>query len=315
LILLGIIVWHLGGFEEVGGLLRRIDPRYVLLILLVNTADRALMTFKWVWLLRSRGVHLPLLHGMRIYCSSMVWGMFLPATMGADVIRALNTSGIGRNSHEVVASIVIERMFGALASLLFGLLSLILLSSVTSVDPRFDSVWWFGSAALLGGALVLVASFTQRAFDLLHNQLLSRFREKLIMQKLRLFHATYRAYQENKGSLATFFGLTLVEQLGPIFHMWLVARGLGVDVGILYMAGSVPLAMLISRIPISIGGLGVFDGVFTLLLSLSGVQVAEAVGICLVGRILETASWLPWWVADVAANGSFIPSRALAEKR
>src|SRR5687767_6700306 len=54
-ILLGIIVWQLGGLEEVGGLISGIDPRYVVLILLVNTADRALMTFKWARLLHARG--------------------------------------------------------------------------------------------------------------------------------------------------------------------------------------------------------------------------------------------------------------------
>jgi glycosyltransferase 2 family protein len=313
-ILLGVIVWQLGGLAGVGTLMLGIDPWYVVLLLLFNTADRALMTFKWAWLLRGRGVHLPFLRGMRIYCASMVWGLFLPATMGADVIRALKTSGSGLNSHEVVASIVIERMFGFLSALLFGLLGLVLLSLFSGIDARFDFLWWLGGAALLGTAIVFVASFTQSVFDLLHNHLLYRFREHRIMQKLRQFHATYRAYQDNKGSLATFFGLTLGEQLVPIVHSWLVARSLGVDVGLLYMAGAVPLTLLISRIPISIGGFGVYDGTFLLLMSLAGVHGTEAIGICMVGRVMETVSWLPWWLADVAGSGSLRPARPLVEK-
>jgi uncharacterized protein (TIRG00374 family) len=315
MILLGIIVWQLGDIEEVGGLISRIDPWYVVLILLVNTADRALMTFKWAWLLHSRGVHLPFLQGMRIYCSSMVWGLVLPATMGADVIRAVNTSRLGLNVHEIIASIIIERMVGFLSALLLGLLSLILLSSLSGLGSQFDVVWWLGSAALISATTVFAASFTQSAFDFLHGRLLRRFWDNPVMKRLRHFHSTYRAYQDNKADLATFLGLTFSEQLVPILHSWLIARSLGVEVGVLYVAGAVPLALLISRIPISIDGLGVFDGVFMLLMSFAGIQATEAISISLVGRILQTASWLPWWLADVVGSGSLRPPCALAENR
>jgi uncharacterized protein (TIRG00374 family) len=315
LILLGVIVWHLGGLEDVLGSVNRIDPRYIVLILLVNTADRAVMTFKWAWLLHGKGVHLPFFRGMRIYCASMVWGMFLPATMGADVIRAFSTSRLGLSGKEVVASIVIERMVGFLSALVFGLLSLIILSLLGSLDSRFDFVWWLGSATLIGATIVFAASFTQRAFDLVHGRILRRFWNNPVMARLRHLHETYRTYQDNKANLAIFFALTFGEQLMLIFLAWLIARGLGVEVGILYIAGAVPLAFLIARIPISIDGLGVFDGIFMLLMSFAGVRATEAIAICVVGRILQTASWLPWWLADVAANGSLIPPRALAEKR
>jgi glycosyltransferase 2 family protein len=313
-LLLAVIVWQLGGLAEVGTLMRGINPWYVVVLLLFNTADRALMTFKWAWLLRCRGVHLPFLRGMRIYCASMIWGMFLPATMGADVIRAVKTSAIGLNSHEIVASIVIERMLGFLASLLCGLVGLVLLSFFSGVDGRFDFLWWLGGAALLGTVILFAASFTQRVYDFLHHHLLYRFRHQKIMEKFRQFHSTYRAYREHKRSLATFFGLTLIEQLGPMLHSWLVAQSLGIDVGLPFIAGAVPLALLISRIPISIGGYGVYDGVFILLMSLAGVHATEAISISLVGRLMETGAWLPWWLTDVVGNRSLRLARPFAER-
>jgi uncharacterized protein (TIRG00374 family) len=314
LILVGIIVWKLGGLGDVVGLIGGITPWYVVLILLVNTADRALMTYKWGRLLRSRGVHLPFLRGLRIYCASMVWGMFLPATLGADAIRAFSTSRTGLNSNEVVASIIIERMVGFLSALLLGLLGLVLLSLTGSLDSRFVFVWWLGSAVLIGATLAFAASFSRGAFDFLHDRLLHRFGNFWIMQRLRQFHLTYRAYQDDKGNLATFFGLTLGEQLMPILHAWLIARGMGVEVGLLYVAGAIPLALLISRIPVSVDGLGVFDGAFILLMSLAGVSPSEAIAISLVGRIIQTASWLPWWMAYVIDNGSLRPPRVLVEE-
>jgi uncharacterized protein (TIRG00374 family) len=131
------------------------------------------------------------------------------------------------------------------------------------------------------------------------------------MQRFRQFHSTYRAYQDDKRSLAVFFGLTLGEQLLPILHSWLIAKALGIDVSLLYIAGAVPLSILISRIPLSIDGLGVFEGTFILLMSLAGVSASEAITIAFTGRILQTASWLPWWLAHVLQTKEFSVPRTV----
>ncbi len=313
-ILIGIIIWQLGGLQEAGKVIAGMTPASILLVLIVNTLDRALMTFKWVWLLRGRGARLPFFQGMKIYCAAMVWGMFLPSTVGADAIRAFSVSRLGFDSKEVIASIVVERMGGFLSAMLLGLLSLAALSSTGRLDGQFAAVWQLGMAMLAVTILIFVSSFSQRVFDWIHGRFLYKFRNAKIMQKLRQFHLTYQAYQNNKRILAGFLGLTFGEQLMPILHSWLIAWGLGVPVSLLYLAGAIPLSILISRIPISIDGIGVFDGVFILLMSLAGISPAEAIAITLVGRILQTLSWLPWWIAHVAQSGSLQPPQPLAKE-
>jgi uncharacterized membrane protein YbhN (UPF0104 family) len=77
---------------------------------------------------------------------------------------------------------------------------------------------------------------------------------------------------------------------------------MGVDVGVLFMLGVVPLTVLISRLPISIGGLGVYEGIFALLMFLGGVSASQAVAIAFAGRILETVAYLPWWIVHMAGS-------------
>ncbi|MGH7797415.1 MAG: lysylphosphatidylglycerol synthase transmembrane domain-containing protein [Candidatus Binatia bacterium] len=311
LALLAAILWQLGGLYDVMRAVARIDPWYVFLVLLVNTGDRALMSYKWSQLLRSRHMRLPLLRAMMIYCSSMVWGLLLPTTVGADVIRAASASRSGLDSTEVVSSIVIERMIGFLSAILLGLLGLLLLSSADSLDPRLDFAWLFGGIMLVASAAAFALSFNQRSFECLGAYLPARVREGRVLQRLRRFHSTYRAYQRNKRALAIFFLLTFAEQLLPIVHAWLIAVALGVDVSLFYIAGALPLSILISRIPVSIDGLGVFESVFILLLSFVGVSSSEAFAIALAGRILQTVSWLPWWLAHAFAIGELkIPRTA-----
>jgi uncharacterized membrane protein YbhN (UPF0104 family) len=55
--------------------------------------------------------------------------------------------------------------------------------------------------------------------------------------------------------------------------------------------------MLVARLPISINGIGVFEGALILTLSLAGVSASEAVAIAVMGRILDTVALLPWWLA------------------
>ena len=222
--------------------------------------------------------------------------------IGADAFRACSATRTGLDANEIVASILIERIAGFLSALLLGLLSLVLFFLYEGLDHRFYIVWWLGSVMLVGATVVFAASSNQSTFDLLHGHLLSRFQDTQIVQRLRQFHTIYRAYRHDKGSLAVFCGLTFSEQFIAIPLMWLVARGLGIEVGFLSVAGVVPLAFLISQFPISINGLGVFDGAFMLLMSFIGVPGVEASAIVILGRILETASWLPWWGAQVFSN-------------
>ena len=74
---------------------------------------------------------------MKIYCASTIWGMFLPATVAADAIRAVSMTHAGVDSHEVIASIIIERTIGFLAVLLLGNASLLLFSMSGSFENHF----------------------------------------------------------------------------------------------------------------------------------------------------------------------------------
>jgi uncharacterized protein (TIRG00374 family) len=280
-------------------------PAYIVLAIFVNTADRALMTFKWAQLLRSRGVQLPFLYGMKVYCASMIWGTFLPTTVGADVARAVSTARIGLDSDVVVSSIIIERMIGFLSALFLGLLSLLLLSLYGTLDSLFDDVWWLGIMMLAVATVFFAMSLSKHVFAWFHSCVPYALKRTSIIKRLGQFHATYRSYNNSKKALIQFFGLTFLEQLLPILHSWVIARGVGIDISLLFIAGVVPLTILISRIPISIDALGVFEGIFIILMSLGGVSPVEAVAIAFVGRILQTASWLPWWFSHTFEGKQF----------
>ena len=153
------------------------------------------MTFKCIRLLKARGIRVHFLAAMNIYCASMVSGMFLPSTVGADVIRTINMSRAGVDAHEVVASIIIERMIGFLAALLVGLASLLLFSMSGSFENHFTVAWWMALIMIISAMAGLMASFSDRPFHLIHDRVLGQFRNNRIAIKFRKFHETYRPYR------------------------------------------------------------------------------------------------------------------------
>lgn len=299
--------------REVLSILHRFETKYLVLALIVVTIDRVLMTYKWILLLRAQGYRLPLLQGVLIYCTSMVWGLALPATVGADAIRAVMVTKRGFNGTDVVTSIVIERMVGFVLALALGLVSLAILRTIGVLDGRFDIALYLGVAMLVGVTGLLVAALNEKLVGKVVAQLPRAVRESKVMHYLDRFAAAYRSLGGARSTIAQFSALTVLEQLFSVIFPWTLAKGLGVDVDLLLLLGVLPISTLISRLPISFDGLGVFEAVFIGLLVLAGIDATAALAIAISGRIIQLFAFLPWWVAYVARSGAVGPPTATKE--
>jgi glycosyltransferase 2 family protein len=67
------------------------------------------------------------------------------------------------------------------------------------------------------------------------------------------------------------------------------------------------LSILIARLPISIDGLGVYEGIFIGVMSLGGVHPDDSLALSLAARVFQIVVWLPWWLMLVARTGALRP--------
>lgn len=299
--------------REVLRILQRFDTTYLLLAVLVVTLDRVLMTFKWTLLLRAQGYRLPLFQGVTIYCTSMVWGLALPTTVGADAIRAVMTTKRGFNATDVVTSIVIERMVGFVLALALGLVSLAILRSLGVLDARFDRALYLGVLMLIGVTALLVAALNEKLVSNVVARMPRAIRDSKVMHYLMRFAVAYRSLGGRRSTIAQFSALTVLEQVFSVAFPWMLALGLGVKVDLLLMLGVLPISTLISRLPISFDGLGVFEVVFVGLLVLAGIDAEAALAIAISGRVIQLLAFLPWWFVHVAQTGGMRPPTATKE--
>jgi uncharacterized membrane protein YbhN (UPF0104 family) len=105
-------------------------------------------------------------------------------------------------------------------------------------------------------------------------------------------------------TLARIVVLSIVAQLPGVVVYYVLARGLGIAVTLAAMAWVRSVVVLITVLPISIGGLGVREGVLVLTMAAYGVPAADALALSilvfattilapgLVGGVLEGGHWL-----------------------
>ncbi len=91
----------------------------------------------------------------------------------------------------------------------------------------------------------------------------------------------------------------------------LVARAIGLDVGLLECLALVPLALLVAMLLVSIGGWGVREGAFVAAFGLVGVPACDAFGLSVIFGLAVIVAELPGGLVWLLMGAS-APSQRLA---
>lgn len=295
---------------DVGGVWRtlsRCDPIWALVALGVFTLDRVLMSYKWGLLLAIRGYRVTLKERLMVYCSSMMWGLALPSTVGADGIRILLVRRFGVRVDDALATILVERGLGFISALLMAVMSLLLLRFLVPDAAEYDIPLLIGIVSLLVAIGVLLLSFSSKAITSILRLLPQRAAQSSAARLLSRLHEAYRSLALDRRRLTLFFVLTVAEQLLMAVCYGLIALALQLTFNLVFLLAAVPLSILIARLPISIDGLGVYEGIFIGVMSLGGVHPDDSLALSLAARVFQIVVWLPWWLMLVARTGALRP--------
>jgi uncharacterized membrane protein YbhN (UPF0104 family) len=272
---------------EPGELARRLSGMRVpmLLVAFVLTAgDRVLMAFKWWILLRARGIGMPLATAVRAYFASSFAGLFLPVTLGADAVRLVASRQYG--AADITASIVVERTLGAVS------VAVVALSGCAMIAGTLANVAL--QPIVLATAAVGVVVAVGFAFSLwLASQWAVRSPGPNTPAVLHKVLTAYAAYARHPLPLAAFFGLSVLESLVPALVAFVVARGLGLDEPAWLFIAAFPVALMVARLPVSLGGFGVQEASFVYLAGLLGLGRSDAVATMLVVDAVLVLTLLP----------------------
>jgi uncharacterized protein (TIRG00374 family) len=255
----------------------------IALALALSAADRLFMFGKWLPLVRARIPGVRLIPAARVYLASGLAQLLLPATVGADAMRA---AAMGRSRGAIAeagASIVAERMLGVLASSLMSAVALAF-AVREGLPLRFLVPWTACSVGV--SVLVLLLPFN-RTVSSTARRVTHGIAENALVRFVGRVGAGYAAYRERPRLLLVVGLLSVVEQCIPIAIMATVARSAGIHVTVPMVFVTMPLVMFVTRLPISMGGIGVGDAAIVYLLGLFGMANSDALAISILCRVVD----------------------------
>ncbi len=213
---------------------------------------------------------LPWSYLWRLYMIGSFFGLFLPTSVGGDAVRAIAAARSSEQTGRVMASVLIDRGFGVLASLSYAALGAAL--APESIAVLLGSAMSWRAPGSVGIGLVLTIAGTAL----------------LIVRRSPRARALWQQgmgalidLARSPGRLGTVSGLALVSQ-GMIVLLWyLLARGVHFTLPTSTFLWAVPLVSLSALLPVTFSGLGVREGVWLVLLGGSGIPPADIVAFSL----------------------------------
>lgn len=272
--------------------LRGADTRWLLAGILIYGVVEFLAGVRWVLLLRVQGVGLSVGRTFALLLIGLFFNFFLPSGTGGDVVKIyyLLKETHGQRALALL-SVLMDRILGlAGLILLAGLIVAWRWDWLLSTPTTAHGVWttlFILSSAVFGIAF----SFIVTGYGLVH-RLPERFPGRERLAELALAYNLYaRAWRSSLAGLA----LSLISHVGYFGVFYCAARSFaseGVKIPSLPdLIAVLPVVNTIAAMPISLGGLGVREGLFQVFLGqLCGVSEALAVLISSTGYLL-TLAW------------------------
>ncbi len=266
-----------------------VQPVFLVLgMALVVGQGIGLMATRWGIVLKALGAPERWRKLARIMAIASFFNETLPSTVGGDAVRAMMLRGPGRSLGLVAQSIALERGLGLMSLMIFALVGALIEIPFASDPTPLIGVAAAAAAGLAGAAsLILLARFKVRppfAF-------LRRPYDAIV--------TALNALGRDRKRLALVVGLSFLGQAAVFTTLWMVTLALHIPVSPLHVMAIMPGVILVTVVPISVGGWGLREGAMVVGLGVVGVSTTDALTISLlygakfaVFGLLAGAVWL-----------------------
>jgi glycosyltransferase 2 family protein len=268
------------------------DPLLIVVLLLFFPLDRAFMAWKWRLLLLAQGEHMRLWTAVRIYLGSTVAGLAVPlGGAGPDIVRVAMLRTEGVPGHLSVGSIIIERLAGLVGSVL--MLGTAAAIALALLGPAWLAGFEVGTELLLPIGVAMIAWAVAIGWS--GPALFRRLAASRLGQRLDLpaYIGTLTSLVSKRALMTLSVVLAWIEQWASVIAFYLTCQAFGVELGFLACAAIVPLASILERLPISIGGLGLREAGIVLMALPFGISATDAFLVSITNYSLYLLSVIP----------------------
>ena len=249
---------------------------------------------RWRLVLAVQGLRLSLGRAVGISLVAHFFNSFLLGSTGGDLLKAYYAAAeTAHKKAEAVTTVVVDRLLGLFAMLLFVSLMALVNWNVVMSQQRFMAVMLVILGMLFVSGLVVVLSFWAGPTGA--RQKLEAFLARLPKGDVlvRCIEACH-AFGENPGFLPRVLGWSMLLSLACVLQIVALGQGLGLPMGEQFrvLLLIVPAIICISALPITPSGIGVRENLYVWLLSATAIGIEAKAALSL--SLLAFAGSLLW---------------------
>ena len=259
-------------------------PSFTVYALVFYTCLQWLSCIRWQIVLASSGYSLPSYKLMANYFGGMFLNNFLPGSVGGDVYRVYRIAKETQDSEIALVSVFLERFTGLAA---LSMMAIIGLLPAFELIGRWDIIClFFGCVlALVGSTLIIANTYLLEKIA----PWLNKLGLNTIVRRMAKIQNLLHQFAHHRQALILSTLLSLFLQFAIVYYHYLVAQQLGISISFLELLVFIPIIVVVTMLPISLGGIGIKEGLWVYLFTRVGQSTEEALLLSLTIMIL---SWL-----------------------
>lgn len=255
--------------------------------------------WRWQRILNDLAITIPLNTAAGLYTVGLFLGATTPGQAG-DLIKAWYLRDRGAPLAPAMLSVLLDRLCDLLVMAVIASLSIFTFSQLLP-DPRLQTGLVLVTGVGLLAATILLLARRSREW------LLTRFLPPLLPERMRIllnrWHDQFSTLTLRLPLVLAMAAASLISAFFTFWRLWLLFQSLGLTaVPLLTVVSVSALIAVLQVLPISIGGVGVRDGVLVAALAFYGYDTALALSLSLLFLLLNiehivvgfiTSFWFP----------------------
>ncbi|MDD5561474.1 MAG: lysylphosphatidylglycerol synthase transmembrane domain-containing protein [Candidatus Omnitrophica bacterium] len=231
---------------------------------------------RWKMLLKAVEIKIPLKKLVSSFCGGIFFSIFLPSTIGGDLVRAADLVAHTQKARQVIATAFLDRLSGYI-----GLVAIVLIAILLGGELISDKIVFFSVAVII----ILLVIILLLLFNSFIYTRISRFLSVpgagKVKEMIRDMHQEIHVFRNHKKIISGNLMLSFLIQATLPVSVYFIGLSLGVKISFIYYLIFLPIICAITLLPISIGGLGLREGLFVLYFAKAGVMKQLALAMSL----------------------------------
>ena len=277
--ILFIIARHID-LASVLNVVRGMQPKYLLLALVMQLLSAALASYRWYLIMRRLKFGQGPLFYLKSYLKGSFFNQALPGGIGGDAYRVLETSKLGYGKKAAFYGVLLDRLLG-----LIGILLLNLIANITYPNLLPSAVFHLLNAIALGGIAAV------GVFAMLGK--IDRFAEYKFTRHLHEISADMRRVYHDPKAIGLHSVISVLIHFVSMLAMYFIGIGVGLNFDLLTYLVLVPPVILLTIAPISLAGWGVREGGMIGLFSLVHADETLVLSMSVLYGLILIAASLP----------------------